>query len=863
MKKAYSLALVLSYLDTDIRRDVFIGITGLLIAVVVFIAEFINKQRFELYKRAFIRALNLKFRTVVIIISLIIMLPASLIQYRMICNKVAYLVLFCIAQLVINIFILLSVYFTISLFLRVTKMITHHEYSEKCISNYIQYRTGKLAKKISKQQKGFRDKQLEFNNYILNSNIVNYDLFSPIKGEYVPIRTKLQGCISSYDYVYLRELELKQNLENIDSENLILTLTKQPGDSISEGTIIAYCKEDSIQKFRMLDKAIRINRKYEKQFNEIYSICGDLLVAADESDFEFDENSMLLNTYSALCNDNNNDAIDCVNHVIKEYYRRIRSTQKTQLFERWLLKISHSAKLHDRFDDYCLYLELGEAIYSSRIDDSNNRNELAYNFANHFYVPISLGDRSDKNSCYYTQRLGVLLDFIHELIIKEEFESIEILLNNIFLERDEFNYFNKKANPINFQFVCGVSVCLYMIRNNAELISVNKKHLKSIVEQIKDAFLDVADAGLFIKSFKDLYNESSIIQKKYMWFDADFKKHKYQNSWSSYGFDESELLKMMLHIYGIDTSFFDGYGEIERSDKFFLERLKEKMIQDESPIEKIFDDINKKAIIDLIDTLYNDAISKEVEYKKTASLNKDKTEKFVELLLESASKKKEIIEYASDIGKSTPSKEKINRYLTLNNLIDRELFFDDVYGYDDVAKHFGNAISSGIEKTYIQAILDGAKKENSPFKDYLDNLDNPSEYIVIANRVNLWKQTRNNENTIKVKKGAIRTIRTNCIEGCIIVRSDELPTIKYCDFSEDVEGYMMHDYLAYSLEDCADNIELCKEIANRSDWLKEKGTYEEQIEYLKAYCRVRLIAAVKIETNGSQTSLIFEDDDVS
>ena len=49
----------------------------------------------------------------------------------------------------------------------------------------------------------------------------------------------------------------------------------------------------------------------------------------------------------------------------------------------------------------------------------------------------------------------------------------------------------------------------------------------------------------------------------------------------------------------------------------------------------------------------------------------------------------------------------------------------------------------------------------------------------------------------------------------------------------------------YELSDCSRDDDLRAEIIEKSNWLSEKGTIEEQNEYLKQQCRLKLFMAFK------------------
>ena len=58
--KIYELLLKISYiLNSDIRRDIFIGITGLTVAIIIFIAEVISSKQYELEKRVILSKINI------------------------------------------------------------------------------------------------------------------------------------------------------------------------------------------------------------------------------------------------------------------------------------------------------------------------------------------------------------------------------------------------------------------------------------------------------------------------------------------------------------------------------------------------------------------------------------------------------------------------------------------------------------------------------------------------------------------------------------------------------------------------------------------------------------------------------------
>lgn len=72
---------LLTTLDSDIRRDIFIGVTGLMIAIIIFIAEIISNKDYDLEKRVILNKTkiisNMKFCIIVFFLFLIASLVES------------------------------------------------------------------------------------------------------------------------------------------------------------------------------------------------------------------------------------------------------------------------------------------------------------------------------------------------------------------------------------------------------------------------------------------------------------------------------------------------------------------------------------------------------------------------------------------------------------------------------------------------------------------------------------------------------------------------------------------------------------------------------------------------------------------
>ena len=90
------LLYILEKLDCDTRTDVYIGITGILVAIVIFIAEIISDKKVEIYKKLMLEKTNIVKNIKTMIITMGVIWMGTLI------DKDSQEVLYIMAQLLIN-----------------------------------------------------------------------------------------------------------------------------------------------------------------------------------------------------------------------------------------------------------------------------------------------------------------------------------------------------------------------------------------------------------------------------------------------------------------------------------------------------------------------------------------------------------------------------------------------------------------------------------------------------------------------------------------------------------------------------------------------------------------------------------------
>jgi len=154
--KLYEFLLNISYiLNSDIRRDIFIGITGLMVAIIIFIAEVISNKKYELEKRVILSKTNIINNMKFCIFIYFIMFVSSIVK----CSydyptEIVYIqcdVLYIILQLTINVLILVFMYKTFNIFKISVKLNIDKEYFNIELDNYVNKRSIEIENEANKK----------------------------------------------------------------------------------------------------------------------------------------------------------------------------------------------------------------------------------------------------------------------------------------------------------------------------------------------------------------------------------------------------------------------------------------------------------------------------------------------------------------------------------------------------------------------------------------------------------------------------------------------------------------------------------------------------------------------------------------
>lgn len=207
--KTYDSLLKLLYLlDSDIRRDIFIGVTGLTVAIIVFIAEAISNKEYELEKRVILYKTKIINNMKFCIMTLLIMFISSIIisSHEDITTKSTYIqndYLYMFLQIIINILIIIFMYRTFKMFKVAVKLNTDKEYFNKELDKYVNKRSSEIEKEAAnKSLENIKKLKQNFDDYVKNNKILSTDIYEVGFSEksYTPIYTNKRGIIKNFNY---------------------------------------------------------------------------------------------------------------------------------------------------------------------------------------------------------------------------------------------------------------------------------------------------------------------------------------------------------------------------------------------------------------------------------------------------------------------------------------------------------------------------------------------------------------------------------------------------------------------------------------------------------------------------------------
>ncbi len=151
------------------------------------------------------------------------------------------------------------------------------------------------------------------------------------------------------------------------------------------------------------------------------------------------------------------------------------------------------------------------------------------------------------------------------------------------------------------------------------------------------------------------------------------------------------------------------------------------------------------------------------------------------------------------------------------------------------------------EKEFINKIDSISKLSQNDVNQVIDNTNNIENYLLITSHLNcdIINNYDGYSDFILINDKKLEIMKFPQIENIYLIEKRNLPKLQYCNFDDDFNKKNIQNSLYYELNDCSKNEKLRDEIIEKSSWLSEKGSIDEQQEYLKQQCRLRLFLAFK------------------
>lgn len=873
-------------LNSDIRRDIFIGITGLMVAIIIFIAEVISNKKNELEKRVILNKTNIINNMKFCITIYFIMFISSIVK----CSydsptEIIYIqcdVLYIILQLIINVLMLVFMYKTFNIFKISVKLNIDKEYFNKELDNYIKKRSMDIEKAASKKSlRNIKKLKQDFENYLKYKNSLSNDSLGVGFSEnlYTPIYTSKRGIIKNYNY---KKIDLIiESIDNISNEETkdylpndepIFVFTRQIGDKVEKNSIVGYCLNGYKAYFKDFYNCIVYDENSMYIGDEIKLINENLFELANsfsEPD-DFDDNNELFNYFNYLYQNDLNGVRKFSIYQLEETARLVyKDKYKNNKYVVFLNSISSLAYSNDNYDEYQQISRLIFFLYYQQLQiDGNDIKKVAYNFANQYfkYDYFSIKKKSDIR--FYDELMSNLLRFICVLIRGKKFDVIFILFKNILLEYDKYisDDFDEK-DILNLQFATGIIQCLMMLIDKENVSDEDKKEITNIISWARKYFINTYDAWQIVMNFKKYYNKKSSIQDVYERLEFDFIDHEYLSSWSGWHIDDKIILKELLCAFKIRTVFKDSinYDEITKDDKYYFKSLLEIISSTENTKFERELDLNTTNVnlAESLKLVISDAEKKEEEYIKNNRLDKKKLKDFERIIREKALKSNQLEDYLKNLNKIEQIDFKIKRVCGINQLIPRDIFFED-YGVNEIiAEQFGNVFESAKEKEFINKIDSISKLSENNVNEIINITDNIGDYLLITNYINCDNIDGYDgySNFVLINNTKLEIMKFPQIENIYLIEKKNLPKLQYCKFTEEFSKDNIDSSLYYELNDCSTDEKLRNEIIGKSSWLSEKGNIDEQHEYLKKQCRIRVFLAFKFYRIKNSKAIKFNIED--
>lgn len=424
-------------LNGSVRIDAFVGIVGVLVAIVIFIAETMNDKKVETQKRFVLEKTKMKSIMTFSIFILSLCIIKEIIPYNEECTDL-FKILFFAIELLLNIFICCSIWLTIKLFGIAIKLNTDSDYFFTEYDKYIEKRLIEIHNRnIRNSSKKLKNESI--NKFVKeNKKYLSFDVEN--SDDYIPIKANKSGIFKSYSCRSLQAIIDKIEEENRKRKELIvyskplIILNLKGGEKINRGVTIAYCKSEIINYEDSIRNSCLLNDSIPFLDNEINLIINDLFALAESNlDDNFDSNSRLFNFYNFLYKNDMRSLLDIsYEHIRKIYIKCYKDIHKNKELANFLSSLASLAYSNEDYERYRFLNNYIYYCYAEQLNITDDVRKTSYDFTNSLFRYDYYSIKENSDSIYYDVLLSNLMNFLFDLIIKKNLKQSMIYLIMLF-----------------------------------------------------------------------------------------------------------------------------------------------------------------------------------------------------------------------------------------------------------------------------------------------------------------------------------------------------------------------------------------------------------------------------------------------
>ena len=828
---------VFNILADDNRVSVIGLLMSMIIAIVIFIAEYIrDKNTTEIRKKFFINKTNLKKMLGISFVLVFLLLLEPLFNASKSSKYFIFLrpydrvfniafILYQIAILYTSIKMIIGIMIS---FYEAIKLVANKKYFEE---QFYLFLDDIINKNLVSNNSNDSEAKKQMNDFInenkgkiaLQSNNSNLD-------KYVPIVAQYSGTVKSFNYEKIEKLLLKIEKDSAyntviyyNNNEPILIIKDILNKKINNGYIIGYCLEPYIDYFEDSKLIINYYPTSRIDLNLFKNINIDLLLTYrnEYSDLDGRFNFSRYNYYSKLFKSNNEAVLNQLSQDLDNIAYSIRNDFEKK--DRFLSFISSLSILAIEENQISFFYENGNRItelFCYGIERTNEK-QIAYLYCLYYFKNAYYEITDEKfNYDYYQTLMSNLLSIIITFLKYEKYDGIDYLLRNITIPNKFYQSRNNEKNVADIQFSYGILKAIYL-KNSKK---TNKEDVPIINELLKWTFYNftnIYSAQELIDAYKNNWKNNSLITKIYSHVDFDDKK--YLSSWSIVSPNISNIITFALEKFHKHLNTIYDENRVDTNDSNVYSKILEELKEKENP------ELLQKYELLLTNII---AACHKQEVKNNINLC------VVDNILETIKEK-----IRNNIKPHYIKDEIIN--IKSTNEINNEL-----YGFDMlVEKGLLNSKSEYVKFMIKNFVDDFIYHQDKLLYDVIKKTKNVSlikwnkrsKYVLIGNNISINQFKSSDYGKEKIENYKIEYIYLSIKCDLILMKKNNLPELELYKYNGSFEVNNIIDNYYCNITDLNKDSDMREKIILSNSWLNKKNNLEDPNEYLKQRCRVQLL----------------------